>query len=486
MVPSSGVDSGAESLWKFWKLRRYIVAVFVFFGFFTCYALRVNLSVAIVAMTELKNISSKNGTIIQEREFEWNSVVQGYVLSSFFYGYVTTQLLGGFLATKFNGKLVFGTGIGATAFLTLFTPLAAKFDVNFLIALRILEGIFEGLTYPAITDVWTKWAPPQERSRMATIALSGNYIGTVVSMPLCSLLASNFGWETIFYCFGCVGLLWSLIWMVVVAESPEKDSRISASELKYITESLGRGESKIPMRNVPWCAILTSIPVWASVCAFFAENWGVFTLLTELPKYMRGVLDFNLNTTGFISGLPYLTMAIMSVLSGQLADWLFSKKSLNRTKIRKIFTCSGFIVQGAFIMMAASFSSPLETTICLIMATGFGGTAITGFYVNILEVAPKYAAIILGFCNTIGSSPGIISPILAGYIVVDEMNSDQWRIVFYISSGIYLFSTIVFALFATSEPQPWAVDMECSKKECETSDRHLEDGHEEADVLDKY
>lgn len=37
--------------WKFWQKRRYIVVVLAFFGYFSSYSLRVNLSVAIVAMT---------------------------------------------------------------------------------------------------------------------------------------------------------------------------------------------------------------------------------------------------------------------------------------------------------------------------------------------------------------------------------------------------------------------------------------------------
>lgn len=38
---------------------------------------------------------------------------------------------------------VFGIGIGATAILTLFTPLAAKHSLEMLLAIRIVEGIFE-------------------------------------------------------------------------------------------------------------------------------------------------------------------------------------------------------------------------------------------------------------------------------------------------------------------------------------------------------
>ena len=38
---------------------------------------------------------------------------------------------------------VFGIGIGTTAILTLFTPMAAKHSLEMLLAVRIVEGIFE-------------------------------------------------------------------------------------------------------------------------------------------------------------------------------------------------------------------------------------------------------------------------------------------------------------------------------------------------------
>lgn len=80
---------------------------------------------------------------MQEREFEWDSSTQGYVLSSFFYGYITTQLFGGWVATKIGGKRVFAIGIGVTALLTLITPVAARISVYFLLVVRIIEGVFE-------------------------------------------------------------------------------------------------------------------------------------------------------------------------------------------------------------------------------------------------------------------------------------------------------------------------------------------------------
>lgn len=61
-----------QSTWKFWRRRRYVVAVLAFFGFFNVYALRVNLSIAVVAMTENKTLILSNGTL-------------SYVSSDFFY-----------------------------------------------------------------------------------------------------------------------------------------------------------------------------------------------------------------------------------------------------------------------------------------------------------------------------------------------------------------------------------------------------------------
>lgn len=43
-----------------------------FFGFFNVYALRVNLSVAIVAMTEIRNVTLENGDIVQVKIFILN------------------------------------------------------------------------------------------------------------------------------------------------------------------------------------------------------------------------------------------------------------------------------------------------------------------------------------------------------------------------------------------------------------------------------
>ena len=50
--------------------------------------------------------------------------------------------------------------------------------------------------------LWSRWAPPLERSKLVTMAYSGSYFGTVISMGVCGLLGEHLGWESIFYVAG--------------------------------------------------------------------------------------------------------------------------------------------------------------------------------------------------------------------------------------------------------------------------------------------
>jgi ACS family sodium-dependent inorganic phosphate cotransporter len=80
---------------------------------------------------------------VQTADFDWDSKTQGLVLSSFFYGYIITQILGGWLAGRLGGNRVYGIGVLVTAIFTLLTPPLANVSVYLLVAVRIIEGLFE-------------------------------------------------------------------------------------------------------------------------------------------------------------------------------------------------------------------------------------------------------------------------------------------------------------------------------------------------------
>lgn len=46
--------------------------------------------------------------------------------------------------------------------------------------------------------------------------------------------------------------------------------------------------------KTPWKGIFTSVPVWALIIVHCGQNWGFWTLITELPIYMNNILEFKL------------------------------------------------------------------------------------------------------------------------------------------------------------------------------------------------
>jgi MFS family permease len=57
--------------------------------------------------------------------------------------------------------------------LTLVTPIAAH-NSSALIFVRVLEGLIEAVTFPAMFAIWSRWAPPKEKTFLTTFAQSGH------------------------------------------------------------------------------------------------------------------------------------------------------------------------------------------------------------------------------------------------------------------------------------------------------------------------
>ncbi|KAF6774461.1 hypothetical protein AHF37_05057, partial [Paragonimus kellicotti] len=235
-----------------------------------------------------------------------------------------------------------------------------------------------GTSYPACHGIWRYWAPPLERSRLATIAFCGSYAGAVFGLSLSGLLAEKLGWQSPFYFYGVIGMLWFVWWWRVTYERPSIHPTISEAERNYIETSLGENpnvvESKIP---IPWGKFFTSLPVYAIIVANFARSWSFYLLITKTPKYFRQVFGYNLAETGFLSAVPHLVMAIIVPLGGQLADRL-RKNMLSTTAVRKIFNCGGFGLEAVFLLGVGYSKTITSALACLILAVGFSGFAISG------------------------------------------------------------------------------------------------------------
>ncbi|KAK5883235.1 hypothetical protein CesoFtcFv8_019589 [Champsocephalus esox] len=435
---------------------RLNLAFLMFCGFSMVYGLRVNLSVAMIAMvntTEPK--PAPNSSVVSAcplppggdnssdsfhqpagiPQYPWDSETQGWLLGAFFFGYLCTQIPGGYLSDHYGGSIFLGVGVLITAFLTLLTPLAAQMGSHWLFALRVLEGIGEGVTFPAMMSMWARWAPPLERSRLITLSGSGGNFGAFIVLPVTGLISQSLGWPAIFYLCGVAGCLWAVVWFIFVSDDPRTDRRISKEERDYIIKSIesqGTGHGW----SIPLLSMSMSVPLWAIIITQMCANWSYYTLLTSLPSYMDNVMHFDIKSNGFLSALPYLGGWLMSMLSGVVADSLIEREVFSITVVRKLFTLLGLILPAAFLV-AVSFAgcNDIFAVTFLTLSTTLGGFTAPGVNINQIDIAPRYAGFLMGISNTFGTIPGVLAPIATGYFTEGHTMAG-WMKVFWMAAGI--------------------------------------------------
>lgn len=69
--------------------------------------------------------------------------MQGYILSSFFYGYVITQIPFGILSKRYGAKYFLGVGMLINSVFGLLVPIAAENGYGWLVAVRFIQGLGE-------------------------------------------------------------------------------------------------------------------------------------------------------------------------------------------------------------------------------------------------------------------------------------------------------------------------------------------------------
>jgi ACS family sodium-dependent inorganic phosphate cotransporter len=243
------------------------------------------------------------------KQYGWNQITRGIVLSAFFYGYISTQVLGGWLADRFGGKRVLGIGILWWSLFTALTPIAAGFSIWVLILTRVAMGAGEGVMVGSVANVVAHWVRADERARALGLTGSGAVLGVVVAFLLTAPISNAWGWPAAFYLSGALGLLWALLWFQFVTDKPEDHPRISLSELSLIKQDAPLAN---PIHTVPWKKILTNPAVWSYAIEGFVATWGFYIYMSWLPTYFNSGLGVKYSSVGLYSLVPFVVMFMVT------------------------------------------------------------------------------------------------------------------------------------------------------------------------------
>lgn len=422
------MKAGNHQMSAVWP-RRYTIVALCVLAVFVCYIDRVNISVAIIAM---------------QAEYGWNETTKGLVLSSFFIGYMLFMVPSGWLANRLGGKLILGTAVLWWSAFTFITPAAAYLGLPFLIIARIAMGAGEAAMFPSAYNLYARWVPETERSRAVALLIGGIPMGTLFALLTTGWLVDRYGWESVFYIFGGAGILWYFIWHLQGHNDPSSDPKCSEEE-KILLKALEPNIEK--SKSIPWKRFFSTPAVWALIANHFCTNWGFYMLLAWLPSYFKSTLDLSIINAGIYSAAPWLSMFVVGNIGGFAADKLVARGASLIT-VRKTMQITGLLGSAMCFWGAQDVTNAAAALSLMCGALGLVALTWSGFVPNHLDIAPKYADVLMGITNTAGTVPGIIGIAVTGWLV---QSTGSYASAFALCAGLNVIGAIIWLFFAKAE-----------------------------------
>jgi MFS family permease len=333
---------------------------------------------------------------ILKPELGLSDVALGTLLSAFFWTYAAGQIGAGWLADRFEVKWLYLAGFLIWSTATLST--AAMTSFAGLLAMRLLLGVGECVTYPATGRILAAVVPENRRGLANSIIDLGARLGPAFGIMFGAQLVKRTGWRGLFLVTGCAGLVWLIPWLI---RAP-----------RILTASSGNRDVAGP----GWKELLARRDVWGTCGGLCFANYAWYFLLSWLPTYLLRERHFSLDSLSLGGALPFLLMAVTSLGGGILSDRMI-RRGAAPVRVRRGFLVTGLLLTAAFypavLLPRIEFALAGLCLSCL----SFGIYASNLFPLTQTLAGPLATGRWTGIQNACGNLPGIVSPMLTGWIV---------------------------------------------------------------------
>jgi MFS transporter, ACS family, D-galactonate transporter len=321
---------------------------------------------------------------------------QGWALAAFSITYTLAQLPAGWLVDRWSLKWLYAGAFALWCLAAAATGLAS--NLLMLIFFRLLLGIGESLYLPGGIKFISEQFGSHERSMPSAILDVGCKAGLAIGLVVEVWILRVFGWRWMFISTGLAGMLWLLPWLLL-----------------YPTPS----HTAISRRKAPpWSAlskIVRSRNTWGMATGFFCWNYFWYLLVGWGPTYLYTVRHVPLSFLGWVAGLLYLIVACGEITGGWLIGALL-KRGWSITRAIKSVIVLGFSL-GLFVV-PASFAAERSLALLFLYVSALSGVLISAVLVVPQQcAAPNQVGSCVSFQNFIGNLPGIIGPVITGWLV---------------------------------------------------------------------
>jgi len=396
-------------------------------------------------ITYLDRVNISTAAPIISKEFGFDKITMGVIFSAFVWAYALFQVPGGWLSDRFGARPVLGTIVAYWSVMTAATA-AASGAASFIV-LRFLFGIGEAGAFPGATRSMQLWYPREERGLVQGLTHSASRLGAAIAPPLVVFIMNGWGWRSVFYVCGAIGLIWSIWWYVSYRNLPEEHPRVNEAELKHIrgvdsTGAINKAAVERKAATVPWGTLLRSPNMWAIMCAYFTYVYCLWIFLSWLPSYLVEFRHFTLIKVGLFASLPLFAGVIGDTVGGLATDWLL--KRTGNTKIaRRSVAIVGLLGCCVCIVPAALTEDPYTAVYGLTASMFFLECTIGPSWAVPMDAGGKYSGTVSGMMNMAGNIGGALSPLVFGFLV----QYGNWQAPFIVAAALLVTGAGVWAFW---------------------------------------
>ena len=404
------MEAPSKGVFEAFAHKRYLICLFCFLATCCAYVERTGFSVAFTALCKAENVPER---------------VEGMVMGAFYWGYGLSQVPGGFLAQRFGGRItliVSFLGWSAASFLT---PTTATNALG-MSAARVVVGIFQGFLIPSVHTVLSQWVLPHERAKATSLCTSGMYLGSAAAIQFLPSIARHFRDPSVIFRIDAVlGLTWLGLWCWLGEDVKHRESLIPVTAaMESNKQQAATDSARKQMGPTPVASIMRHPAVWAVVVNNFAFHYTFYVIMNWMPTYFQSLIGRDLQSIGIGKPIPYIVMFAMSNVGGWLGDALIGR-GFTVGVARKIVNTAGFWATVLLLLAMPAARTVLQGLVILSLCLGACGLSRGGFSVNHMDIAPKYAGIVMGISNTAGTVSGIIGVSATGFVLEAAGGSTQ-------------------------------------------------------------
>jgi sugar phosphate permease len=381
------------------------------------------------------------------KAFGLDKSAMGLVLSAFTWAYAIGQIPAGFLGDRFGPKKVLTAIMSWWSVAAVMT--GAAIGMTSLFTARLLLGLGEAGAFPVASRGMQLWFPKSERGRIQGTTHFFSRFAVAVTPLVAGSIMLAFGWRVIFYIFGSLGVIWSLVFALYYRNRPEEHKSVNPAELAQIRGLNPDGTIKplvTPQQAVPWKQILGSPNMWYIALGYCCFFFGTNFYLTWYPTYLREHRHLTLQALGIIGSVPLFAGMAGDLVGGSLSDLMFKRTGKARFA-RSVVAAPGFLLSGIFLIPAAMTENAWTSVLCLATSFFFLEFVIGPAWAVPMDAGGQFSGTVTGVMNMAGALAASFTPVIFGYY----FGKGSWMVPFFITSGVMFIGALIWTFLINPE-----------------------------------